>query len=226
MNRSKILRVFLAVLWRVVLVAAVLLLLLAAGTAMVLNMVFKGPSETARNTLTITLLEHEATEKIPGYFLDAGTIDAICAVTDSLPAEISDKSLITMADSGSDQEFTLSIGNSTATVSITYGAADEALFDGAGDFYAGFTDDGILMVAASSDAGISGRCEKILMMNGLINTGLYNSNSGYAARSAIGQAADGSVIYVTMASGTYQNLMDILAEYGAVNACVLPGNED
>lgn len=225
MINSKLLRVIWAVVWRILLVTVVLGLLAATAAVMTLNAIFTGPSETARNVLTATMLQNEATRSIPGYFLEDAVITEICSFTDSLPASSSNPSLITVADSGTNQTQTVSIGDNTASVSIVYNGSYTADFSG-GTYYAGFTADGILVLSTSPDAGVSGNCERILMMNGQINTGLYESISGYAPRSAIGQTADGGVVCVTMDCGTYQNLIDILAEYGAVNACALPVSEE
>lgn len=225
MINSKILRVIWAVVWRVLLVVVVLGLLAATGVVMTLNMIFTGPSETARNTLTATMLQYEATRMIPGYFLEESVMAEICSCADSLPASVSDPSLIDVSDSGTEWDQRLTVGQTTASVSLAYGQWDPTGLSG-GDCYAGFTAEGVLVVSTTADAGVSGNCEKILIMDGQINTGLYNSISGYAPRSAIGQTADGGVITVTMDQGTYQDLIDILAEYGAVNACALPVSEE
>jgi len=70
----------------------------------------------------------------------------------------------------------------------------------------------------------------VLLMNGAINEGAYNGNSGLNPRTAIGQRADGAVLFVCIdgrqassLGGTYKDLIDILVEYGAVNACNLDG---
>ena len=70
----------------------------------------------------------------------------------------------------------------------------------------------------------------VLIMNGEINEDAYNTNSGLNPRTAIGQRADGTVIFlcidgrqVSSMGGTYANLIDIMIEYGAVNACNLDG---
>ena len=56
------------------------------------------------------------------------------------------------------------------------------------------------------------------------------SNSGYNPRTAIGQLSDGTVIFVCIdgrqmgsLGGTYSDLINIMVEYGAVNACNLDG---
>ena len=108
---------------------------------------------------------------------------------------------------------------------------------GAGGFV-GFNEDDILVVAESMTAaqaeelGIRDGCEfgPVLIMNGQINESIYNSNSGYNPRTCIGQRADGAVIFLCIdgrqagsVGGTYRDCIDILWEYGCVNACNLDG---
>jgi len=68
------------------------------------------------------------------------------------------------------------------------------------------------------------------MMNGQINEVEYNANSGYNPRTAIGQRADGAILFVCIdgrqtssLGGTYGDIIDIMVEFGAVNACNLDG---
>ena len=108
---------------------------------------------------------------------------------------------------------------------------------GAGGFV-GFNNDDILVVAESMTAakaqelGIRDGCEfgPVLIMNGQVNESIYNSNSGYNPRTCIGQRADGAVIFLCIdgrqagsVGGTYRDCIDILWEYGCVNACNLDG---
>lgn len=108
---------------------------------------------------------------------------------------------------------------------------------GAGGFV-GFTFDDILVVADSMTAAkaqelnIRDGCEfgPVLIMNGQINESVYNSNSGYNPRTCIGQRADGAVVFLCVdgrqagsVGGTYRDCIDILWEYGCVNACNLDG---
>ena len=58
----------------------------------------------------------------------------------------------------------------------------------------------------------------------------YNNNSGWNPRTAIGQRADGAVIFVCIdgrqvgsPGGTYADIINIMQEYGAVNACNMDG---
>ncbi|MBE6923851.1 MAG: hypothetical protein E7466_01245 [Ruminococcaceae bacterium] len=104
--------------------------------------------------------------------------------------------------------------------------------------FVGFNEDNVLIVAASMTAEKAkelkirdGCCfGPVLVMNGQINEAEYNANSGYNPRTAIGQRADGAVIFVCIdgrqtssLGGTYGDIIDIMVEYGAVNACNLDG---
>ena len=66
--------------------------------------------------------------------------------------------------------------------------------------------------------------------HGEVNQEAYNKASGLNPRTAIGQRADGAVIFVCIdgrqagsPGGTYKDATDIMIEYGAVNACNLDG---
>ena len=70
----------------------------------------------------------------------------------------------------------------------------------------------------------------MLIQNGGINNEVYNTNSGYNPRTAIGQRADGAVILLCIdgrqagsLGGTYADIINIMVEYEAVNACNLDG---
>lgn len=104
--------------------------------------------------------------------------------------------------------------------------------------FVGFTKDNVLLVAQSMtstkalELGIRDGCEfgPVLIMNGIINEEEYNGNSGLNPRTAIGQRADGAVIFVCIEGrqasslgATYADIIDIMVEYGAVNACNLDG---
>ena len=104
--------------------------------------------------------------------------------------------------------------------------------------FAGFNKDNVLVVAQTMTAsratelGIRDGCcfGPVLIMNGETNEKEYNSNSGFNPRTAIGQRADGAVIFVCIdgrqtssLGGTYADIIDIMVEYGAVNACNLDG---
>ena len=120
---------------------------------------------------------------------------------------------------------------SEGTVRWTSGSAPE-------EGFVGFNNDNILVVAQSMDAkramelGIRDGCcfGPVLIMNGEINMDAYNSNSGLNPRTALGQCADGTVIFLCIdgrqlgsMGGTYADIIDIMVEYGVVNACNLDG---
>lgn len=101
--------------------------------------------------------------------------------------------------------------------------------------FAGFNKDNILVVAQDNlskaqaeELNIRDGCcfGPVLIMNGEINQEAYNSNSGWNPRTAIGQRKDGAVVFVCIdgrqagsAGGTYKDVIDIMIEYGVVNAC-------
>ena len=107
-----------------------------------------------------------------------------------------------------------------------------------GGGFVGFNDDDILVVAKSMTEeeaealNIRDGCEfgPPLIINGEVNMEAYNKASGLNPRTAIGQREDGAVIFVCIdgrqagsAGGTYGDVIDIMVEYGAVNACNLDG---
>ena len=56
-----------------------LIVLLVVGLALMMNLVFNGPSPAARDVLTMSLLEPSATKWIPGLFMDeAGSPQCGC----------------------------------------------------------------------------------------------------------------------------------------------------
>ena len=104
--------------------------------------------------------------------------------------------------------------------------------------FVGFNNDNILVVAKemtgekAMELGIRDGCcfGPVLIMDGVINEEAYNSNSGYNPRTAIGQRSDGTVLFVCIdgrqagsLGGAYKDIIDIMTEYGAVNACNLDG---
>lgn len=104
--------------------------------------------------------------------------------------------------------------------------------------FVGFNKDNILIVASSmteteaKEQGIRDGCSSgpVLMINGEPNMEVYNGNSGYNPRTAVGQRADGTVVFICAdgrnpdsLGATYADMIDILTEYGAVNACALNG---
>ena len=102
--------------------------------------------------------------------------------------------------------------------------------------FVGFNNDNILIVASSiteeeaKEQEIRDGCSSgpVLMINGEPNMEVYNENSGYNPRTAVGQRSDGAVVFVCAdgrnpdsLGATYADMIDILTEYGAVNACAL-----
>ena len=294
------------------------IILLAAGTlVMVMNTVFNGPSEAARNVLTMSLSEASATKWVPGIFLGDEVVEQIRNKSgEALDEEYSDASQVVINKDGAltdsdewanypdgirieeykgetynahimiirdpaqiymatstDGAFSMNtpgtrihneIADEGAIAAINAGAFND---DGSANSYvgsipagllmvngevksnqfhdlvpeegfAGFTYDNILVVAKSMTAekakelGIRDGCEfgPVLIMNGTVNQEAYNANSGYNPRTAIGQRADGAVIFLCIdgrqassLGGTYRDVIDIMVEYGAVNACNMDG---
>lgn len=104
--------------------------------------------------------------------------------------------------------------------------------------FAGFNKDNILIVASSMTEEVAKELEirdgcssgPVLMVNGKVNWEIYESNSGYMPRTVIGQRADGAVLLICAlgrnpgsVGADYNQMIDILKEYGAVNACALQG---
>lgn len=105
--------------------------------------------------------------------------------------------------------------------------------------FAGFTTDDILVVhkeniskAKAQELNIRDGCcfGPALIINGEINMAAYNNASGLNPRTAIGQRADGAVIFVCIdgrqlgsPGGTYADVINLMVEYGAVNACNMDG---
>ena len=104
--------------------------------------------------------------------------------------------------------------------------------------FVGFNADNVLMVADSMTAdkamelGIRDGCcfGPVLIQNGGINNAVYNTNSGYNPRTAIGQREDGAVILLCIdgrqagsLGATYADIINIMVEFEAVNACNLDG---
>ncbi len=311
MKNTQTSRTLWMILRRTLLVIFTIVLLLVFGLFLILNTIFNGPSESAKNVLTMSLLEASATKWVPGLFLGAEKVEEIRAQAGTeLPGDISvpsgviinqntatsdewkdypdgirietvkgtsytahvmiirDPSAVYMATST--DKFSLDIPGTRihnqiqtegAIAAINAGAFND---DGTGGSYVGslptglvvsqgeivwndgnsyegfvgFNEDNILVVAKSMDAKTAkelkirdGCCfGPVLIMNGVINEIEFSSNSGYNPRTAIGQRADGAIIWVCIdgrqvgsLGGTYSDLIDIMVEYGAVNACNLDG---
>ena len=106
--------------------------------------------------------------------------------------------------------------------------------------FAGFTEDNILVVSKTNLTQAQAEEMKIrdgccfgpaLLVNGEVNLQAYNDPSGKGnPRTAIGQRSDGSVIFVCAdgrqvgsLGASYADIIDIMLEYGAVNACNMDG---
>lgn len=104
--------------------------------------------------------------------------------------------------------------------------------------FVGFDQDNKLVVATSMtskkalELGIRDGCcfGPALIMDGVVNDKVYNGAIHYNPRTAIGQRADGAVIFLCIEGriansmgGTYRDIIDIMLRYGAVNACNLDG---
>ncbi len=104
--------------------------------------------------------------------------------------------------------------------------------------FVGFNTDNILIVdnsmtvSKAKELNIRDGCcfGPVLIKNGEINEAAYNKPSGLNPRTAIGQRADGAVIFVCIdgrqagsLGGGEDDLIDIMVKYGAVNACNLDG---
>ena len=105
--------------------------------------------------------------------------------------------------------------------------------------FAGFNQENILVVSQKNLSkkeaealGIRDGCcfGPVLLMDGEVNLEAYNNNSGFNPRTAIGQRADGAVIFVCIdgrqvasPGGTYADIINIMVEFGAVNACNMDG---
>lgn len=104
--------------------------------------------------------------------------------------------------------------------------------------FVGFDQDNKLIVATSMtskkamELGIRDGCcfGPALIMDGAVNEKVYNAAPHYNPRTAIGQRADGAVIFLCIEGriansmgGTYKDIIDIMLRFGAVNACNLDG---
>lgn len=308
---GRIIRRFFLVLFTVVIMAV-------SALVMVLNLVFNGPSPTARNQLTMTLIEASATKWVPALFIGEDGVAEIRAGVDvKLEDDMTDVNAVVINRgglTGNENEWTaypdgiriervtgdtynatvmiirdpsqVYLGISThngfstsipgkrlnaaiedegAIAAVNAGAFND---DGTSGSYvgslpeglvysegncvwktgappngitgfAGFNDDNILIVhkdnitkAQAEELNIRDGCcfGPVLVMNGEINMEAYNKISGLNPRTAIGQRADGAVIFVCIdgrqpgsMGGEYKDVIDIMVEYGAINACNMDG---
>jgi len=301
------------ILRRCLLVFFSVILLLVLALCMICNLIFNGPSESARNVLTMSMLESSGMKWFPAIFIGKDMVDQIQQnISAELPNDISgseqivinpgsdlhnaewkdhpdgirveyvygdtynayvmlirDPSQVYMATST--EKFSTSIpgerinnqiikegaiaainagaffdnGTSSSVVgSVPQGLviADSQVVWTSGtapeEGFVGFNQNNILVVAKTMTAdkamelGIRDGCcfGPVLVMDGAVNEEAYNSASGYNPRTAIGQRADGTVLFVCIdgrqagsLGGSYADIIDIMIEYGAVNACNLDG---
>ena len=82
-----------------------LLILLIAALALTLNLIFNGPSESARVVLTMSLTEASATKWVPGLFMDKETVDDIRKkATDTQLDDVTNTDQIIIDRGGSETE--------------------------------------------------------------------------------------------------------------------------
>lgn len=231
-NRAT-LRVVLTVLCRVLLSVTVLTLLCVAGATMICHAVLTGPSESARNMLTMVLLDSPTTRQIPASFLSEDLIAYIHGNNDTMGT--SDASLAQVSASLS--------AESTVTHTLEYGTAtvkfspewDASLRQKSGDHRLGRTAEGVMILLDDDETALTALsieevhpCGATLLLNGQVNEKLLSGNMGYAPYLAVGQRGDGMWLIVSADYANYRELINIMVEYGAVNACVLgvvPGGE-
>lgn len=306
------------ILRRFFLVLFTLVVLLVGDLLLVMNMIFNGPSPTARDQLTMTLIEASATKWVPALFIGEEQVAQIqSSLNLKLPDEVSDTTAVIInrgqAINASDEwanypdgiriekvsgdtynahvmivrdpsqvylgistkeGFSTSIPGKRLTAAIEDEGAIAAVNGGAfnddgttGSYvgtlpaglvysegacvwttgappngitgFAGFTEDDVLVVhqdnltkSQAEELNIRDGCcfGPVLLMNGEINMEAYNKTTGLNPRTAIGQRADGAVIFVCIdgrqpssAGGEYADVIDILVEYGAINACNMDG---
>jgi len=312
---SKAMAKAMKILRRTLLVVFTLVALAVLGLYMVCNLVFNGPSESARDVMTMSMLESSGMKWFPALFIGKDKVEEIQAqISATLPAEESNTSQIvintnnlgTSADaqwkdhpdgiriekisgdtynayvmlirdpssvylSTSSPQFSTDIPGTrihqqiekegaiaainagafydNGTSSSVVGSVPEGLVISGSkvmwnsgsapeEGFVGFNEDNILVVAGTMTADRAmelkirdGCCfGPVLIMNGQVNEKVYNEESGYNPRTAIGQRSDGTVIFVCIdgrqagsLGGTYADIINIMVEYEAVNACNLDG---
>ena len=96
-SKREIRQTVVRVILRCLLVLFTLVLIAVAGLWMTLDKIFNGPSESARDILTMSLLEPSATKWIPGLFLGDEKVAEIRARTGTaLPGDVSTPSQVTI----------------------------------------------------------------------------------------------------------------------------------
>ncbi len=303
---------------RFFLVLFTVIIMVVSALVMVLNLVFNGPSPTARNQLTMTLIEASATKWVPALFIGEDTVAEIrsgvsveleddvtnvnaviinrgdltgnadewanypdgirienvdgdtynakvmivrdpsqvylgISTHEGFSTNIPGKRLnVAIEDEGAIAAVNAGAFNDDGTSASYVGSLPEGLVYSEGNCvwktgappngitgFAGFNDDNILVVhkenitpAQAEELNIRDGCcfGPVLIMNGEINMEAYNKISGLNPRTAIGQRADGAVIFVCIdgrqpssMGGEYKDVIDIMVEYGAINACNMDG---
>ena len=301
------------ILLRSLLVLFTVIIMAVVGLYMVCDLIFNGPSESARDVLTMSMLESSGMKWFPAIFIGQEKVDEIQnSVSVTLPNDVSgsdqvvinpgnqltskeweghpdgirieyvygdtynayvmlirDPSAVYMATSSEtfstsipgerihlqiEKEGALAAINAGAfydngTSSSVVGSVPEGLVIADGkvvwssgkapeEGFVGFNKDNIMVVAKTMTADRAmelnirdGCCfGPVLIMDGTVNEEAYNSNSGWNPRTAIGQRADGTVIFLCIdgrqagsLGGSYADIIDIMVEFGAVNACNLDG---
>ncbi len=322
-KKGRFWKVLAKIIRRFFLILFALIIMVVSGLALVMNVIFHGPSPAARAVLTMSLLEPSATKWIPGLFLEDAQIQEILAeVNAELPDDVTDTSSVVIekgdASGAQDREWAkypdgirfeevkgdtynahvmivrdpsrVYLGTSNGgkfsrnvpgkrineameaegavaavnagaffddgTASPSVGSTPEGLVYSNGACvwktgappntpkgivkgFAGFNQDNILVVhkeniseAQAQELNIRDGCcfGPVLIMNGEVNMEAYNKKSGWNPRTAIGQRADGAVIFVCIdgrqassPGGEYGDVIDIMQEFGAVNACNMDG---
>ena len=290
--------------------------LILVGLILVCNLIFNGPSESARNVLTMSMLESSGMKWFPAIFIGNDKVQEIQAQIDVSMKEqatdtnkividynainsdtdaawkdypdgiriekvsgstynayvmlIRDPSKIYLATSTQGQfskdipgtrineeiekQGAIAAINAGAffdngSASTVVGSVPEGLVIAGGQVrwnsgkapqegFVGFDKDNKLIVQQSMTAeeamqlNIRDGCcfGPALLINGEINAKAYNENSGYNPRTAIGQRADGTVVFVCIdgrqagsLGGTYADIINIMVEYEVVNGCNLDG---
>ena len=279
----------LVILRRSLLVFFTLVLLLVIGLCMICNLIFNGPSESARDVLTMSMLESSGMKWFPGIFIGNDKVQQIQEnISATLPNDVSgsDSVVIKPDNSLTDAEwkdhpdgirieyvygdtynaYVMLIRNpadvymATSTEKFSTSIAGErihlqiekegaiaainagAFFDnGTSSSVVGSVPEGLVIAGGevvwnSAEKAMElkirdGCCfGPVLIMDSTVNEEAYNSNSGWNPRTAIGQRADGTVIFLCIdgrqagsLGGSYADIIDIMMEFGAVNACNLDG---
>ncbi len=234
MDKEKVVKIMtrwgLPILWRLALVVTVLLLVVNVGNHLLLDALFNGPSESYRDSLALTLLASGS--DLPAKYLDSATLDKIQAAANAA-CGTSDPGLVNPISGNAVESATHVLKSATATVEFPHTAPGIL---GRGSHFWGINHDHILVLSdiqeGLSKLGITDiqSCGAILMLDGQPNTALLE-RSGHAAFAALGQDKNGTLIFVTTTGGTkdapgatYRDLLNIMQEYGAVNACILSEN--